>query len=138
MVVSRWGEPRATTDVDATVLALLRRKFPSRDADPAHRAEVGRLALLTASNGVKLDVSFAAFPFEREVLERATPWSILPDRAVATCSAEDLVIYKLVAARPLDLVDVANIVYRQGRGLDAARIRRWGSIFAEIAIRFAD
>ena len=44
IVVSRWGEPRATKDVDATVLAdfsheaavldLLLSKFASRDPDP--------------------------------------------------------------------------------------------------------
>lgn len=67
MVVARWGEPRGTQDVDATVLVdfgeefavleLLLSKFRSRDPLPAQRAEFGRLVLLTASNGVDLDVS---------------------------------------------------------------------------------
>jgi len=49
MVVARWGEPRATRDVDATVLAdfgdeaqllaALLQKFPSRDPEPLPRAE---------------------------------------------------------------------------------------------------
>jgi hypothetical protein len=142
MVVARWGEPRATRDVDATVLAdfgeeaqllsALLRKFPSRDPEPLPRAERGRLALLTASNGVQLDLSFAAFPFEREVLDRASTWRIPPGTELNTCSAEDLVIYKLVAARPGDLVDVSGVVRRQGRRLDVDRIRRWGRAFAEI------
>ena len=142
MVVGRWGEPRATQDVDATVLAdfgeeaavldVLLRRFKSRDPRPRVRAEVGRLALLTASNGVRIDVSLAAFPFEREVLDRASDWRIPPDLVLRTCSAEDLVIYKLVAARPGDLLDVTTIVQRQGRRLDVDRIRHWGRIFAEV------
>lgn len=61
IVVSRWGEPRATKDVDATVLAdfkeetavlnLLLSRFESRDPDSQRRAELGRLALLRAANG---------------------------------------------------------------------------------------
>ncbi len=30
---------------------------------------------------------------------------------------------KLVAARPIDLIDVAGIVHRQGARLDAGRVR---------------
>ena len=142
MVVARWGEPRATQDVDATVLANfgeeasvvreLLRHFPSRDPDPVRRAEIGRLVLLTATNGVKIDLSLAAFPFEREVLERSTLWHVAP-ADLRTCSAEDLVVYKLVAARPGDLVDVENVVRRQGRRLDVERVRQWGRIFGEIS-----
>jgi hypothetical protein len=43
---------------------------------------------------------------------------------------EDLVIYKLVAARPGDIQDIIHIVGRQGHKLDAERIRYWGALFA--------
>ena len=52
--------------------------------------------------------------------------------ALRTCSAAHLVVYKLVAARPQDLVDMAGIVGRQGGRLDVERIRRWGREFAEL------
>ena len=142
LVVSRWGEPRVTKDVDATmlvdfneeaaVLDLLLSKFASRDPDPLSRAELGRLALVRASNGIDLDISFAAFPFEVEVLERASAWQVTPNVALRTCSAEDLVLYKLVAARLIDLHDVQSVVSRMGARLDAARVRLWGGRFAEI------
>ena len=142
LVVSRWGEPRATKDVDATVLVdfrheaavldLLLSKFASRDPDPVQRAALGRLALLRASNGVDLDISFGAFPFEIEVLQRASDWQVTPGIALRTCSAEDLVLYKLVAARLIDLHDVQSVVSRMGASLDADRIRLWGGRFAEI------
>lgn len=142
LVVSRWGEPRATKDVDATVLVdfseevavldLLLSKFASRDPDPVRRAELGRLALLRATNGVDLDLSFAAFPFELEVLDRASDWRVTSDVSLRTCSAEDLVLYKLVAARLIDLHDVQSVVSRQAGRLDPERVRLWGQRFAEI------
>ena len=145
LVVSRSGEPRATKDVDATVLVefneeaavlnLLLSKFDSRDPDPVRRADLGRLALLRASNGVDLDISFAAFPFEVEVLQRSSDWQVTPDIALRTCSAEDLVLYKLVAARLIDLHDVQSVVSRMGTRLDADRVRLWGGRFAEILER---
>ena len=145
MVVARWGEPRGTQDVDATVLVnfgeevavleLLLSKFRSRDPLPLQRAELGRLVLLTASNGVDLDVSFAAFPFEMEVLQRASDWLVTPQVSLRTCSAEDLLVYKLVAARPIDIHDVQAVVSRMGATLDLERIRLWGRRFAEIVER---
>jgi hypothetical protein len=145
MVVSRWGEPRLTKDVDATVLVdlgqeaatleLLETAFQSRQGDARRRAEEGRLALLRASNGVDLDVSFAAFPFELEVLERASEWQVTPAAAIRTCSAEDLILYKLVAARLIDLHDVQTVVTRQGARLDVKRVLLWGGRFAEILER---
>ena len=49
-----------------------------------------------------------------------------------TCSAEHLIVYKLVAARARDLADVEGVVRRQGTRLDVALIRRWGTMFAEL------
>jgi hypothetical protein len=41
-------------------------------------------------------------------------------------------VYKLVAGRPQDLIDVEGIVRRQRQRLDVDRIRQWGRIFAEL------
>ena len=91
--------------------------------------------LLTASNGVDLDISFAAFPFEMEVLERASDWVVTPEVSLRTCSAEDLLICKLVAARPIDIHDVQARSPRLGATLDLERVRLWGQRFAEIMER---
>ena len=66
-----------------------------------------------------------AFPFELEVLQRASDWQVTADIALRTCSAEDLVLYKLVAARLIDLHDMQSVVSRMGAGLDADRVRLW-------------
>jgi hypothetical protein len=142
MVVSRWGEPRATRDVDATVLAdfgseqsvlaMLLQRFPSRVPDAERFAVQARMALLVLPGGYNADVSLAALPFEREAIERATPWRIARDLILATCAAEHLIIYKLVAARPGDIQDIISVVARQRGNLDVERIRRWGREFAEL------
>ena len=77
-------------------------------------------------------LSLGALPFEQEVLRRASRWKRVSDVWLKTCSAEDLVVYKLVAARPLDLADMEGIVRRQGSRLDLDRIRRRGREFAEL------
>jgi hypothetical protein len=142
IVVSRWGEPRATTDVDLvvladfgderTVLAELLSEYPSRVPDPEAFAEANRIALLSLPDRINADVSLAAFPFEREVLERSMEWDFPEGLTIRTCSAEDLVLYKLIAGRPGDIQDITGIVRRQGRTLDAARIRHWGAQLSDL------
>ena len=142
LVVERWGEPRLTHDVDATVLAdygsearvidAVLARFDARRLDAREFALTYRVLLVKASNGVDLDLSLAAFDFEREVLDRATPYRFADDAVFPTCSAEDLVIYKAVAGRPRDVADIETVVGRQRDRLDAARVRRWLQIFAEL------
>jgi len=142
LAVHRWAEPRATADVDLTVLApygeeakvldVLLGRFEARHEGARAFALQRRVLLLRTAAGAPVDVALAAFPFELEVLERASDWEMLPGITLRTCSAEDLIIYKLVAARPQDLVDVDRIVRRQGTRLDVDRIREWGRTFSEL------
>jgi hypothetical protein len=142
LAVQRWGEPRMTQDADLTVLApfgteeavidALLRRFAARMPAARQHALEYRVLLLTASNGVSLDISLAALPFEEEVLRRASRWREVDKVWLVTCSAEDLVIYKLVAGRPGDIQDIIGIVRRQGIRLEIERIRHWGTQFAEL------
>lgn len=142
MAISRWGQPRATTDTDFSVLApygeearvldILLAQFQPRRPDARSFALDRRVLLLISPQGVSIDVALAAFPFEVEAIERATSWRLGLGVVLRTCSAEHLIIYKLVAARPQDLIDVEGIVRRQGARLDITRIRRWGQEFSEL------
>jgi len=142
LVVERWGESRLTRDVDATVLAeygaeagvvdAVLGRFAARRPDAREFALAYRVLLVRASNDVNLDLSLAAFEFEREVVERATPYEFKPGVRLATCSAEDLIVYKSVAGRPRDIDDIGMVVRRQGRRLDVDRVRRWLRFFAEL------
>jgi hypothetical protein len=142
LAVQRWGEPRFTQDADLTVFVTvgsetdivdpLLRDFEPRRPDARAHALDYRVVLVRASNGVSLDISLAASPFEEDVLARATRWREINGVPLVTCSAEDLVLYKLVAARPGDIQDVIGIVHRQGSRLEVVRIRRLGTQFAEL------
>lgn len=142
LAVQRWGEPRATQDVDFSVLApigeeqdpldVLLNAFASRRADARAFAIANRVLLIEATNKVAVDVGLAGSPFEVEILDRSSAWDVALGISIVTCSAEDLVIYKLVAGRARDVADIEGIVRRHGAGLDVDRIRRYGALFAEL------
>lgn len=102
LAVQRWREPRFTQDADLTVRAplgsesqildALLQRFQPREPDARTHALDYRVLLISASNGVSLDISLAALPFEEEVLERASTWREIDGVPLVTCSAEDLVI----------------------------------------------
>jgi hypothetical protein len=142
LAVQRWGEPRVTQDVDLTVLApfgeeaavidVLLSAYAARDADARDFALAYRVLKLRAPDGVPIDVSLGALPFEIEVLSRASPWRLSRRIELRTCSPEDLLVYKLVAGRPRDLLDVEGIVRLRWRDLDLRRVRFHTRQFAEL------
>jgi hypothetical protein len=138
--VQRWGEPRATQDVDLTLLAplgeeqlaidLLLRRYSGRDAHARDFALAHRVLRLTP-----IDVSLGALPFEAEVLDRASKWRLAPTIELVVCSPEDLLIYKLLAGRPRDLLDIEGVVRLQWRTLDVSRIRSCARDFGDLLDR---
>ena len=86
LAVVRWGEPRATQDVDISLLTGLENErsyidamlsqFTPRVPDAARFALENRVLLVRASNGVALDVALAGFPIEQQMGGRA--WSDPP------------------------------------------------------------
>jgi hypothetical protein len=128
IAVQRWGEPRVTRDVDLTLLT----GFGSEDnfIDPllaAYQARMEnardfarryRVLLLKSPGGVGIDISLGALPFEDALVNRATLFSAAPGVAMRTCSAEDLIVLKLFASRPLDVHDAESVAIRQKDRLD--------------------
>lgn len=132
VAVQRWGEPRLTLDADLTVItgfgqeptfidALLGR-FDGRRPDARDFAIRNRVLLLAASNGVPLDISLGAMPFEERAVARATDFAIAPGVTIRTCSAEDLVVMKTFAGRDRDWLDIRGIIVRQAGTLDRGLI----------------
>ena len=70
--------------------------------------------------------------FEEEAIARAVVYDVGEGCTVRLCTADDLVVYKCVAGRPQDVMDVESVVARQGDSLDVAHIRRWVEEFAQI------
>jgi hypothetical protein len=132
LAVQRWGAPRMTVDVDLTLLTgfgseapfvdHLLGTFRGRLPDARDFALTHRTLLLTASNGVHLDVSLGAMPFEERAVARASRFAISPTEGLTTCSAEDLIVHKAFAARDKDWGDIASIAERQRGRLDESII----------------
>lgn len=123
LAVIRWGEVRMTQDIDLCLMCgfgneekyveYLTKQYESRIDDPVAFALNNRVLLLSASNGVAVDISLSGLPFEDEMIRRATPFEFSPDCSLITCSAEDLVILKAFADRPKDWNDVETVAMRQ-------------------------
>lgn len=117
-----------TTDADLTLLTgwgaeetfiePLLEHFRARHENAAEFARTRRVLLLNASNGVPLDLALAALPFEERTIQRASAWKVNDQMSLTTCSAEDLVVHKVFAARGLDWLDVERILQRQTNKLD--------------------
>lgn len=128
VAVQRWGEPRQTVDVDATLLTglgneesameQLLSRYSSRIEDPREFAIQNRILLLQSEHGTNIDLSFGALPFEERVVDRSSEWTVPRHGIIRTCSAEDLVVLKAFASRPQDWIDVEKVIIRQGQRLN--------------------
>jgi len=119
-VIAR-GVPRTTLDVDATIDAsgvelaqllgeLGRGGVVPRIDDAIGFARTSQVLLLRhTSSGTPVDPSLAWLPFEREALRRSAVVSIGRTK-VRVPRVEDLVLYKLIAARPKDLDNAEQLL----------------------------
>jgi predicted nucleotidyltransferase len=137
IALSQWNVVRATRDVDIKVLvpdvdyaavrAVLRAGFP----EPA-RTHVPQNPLIVAVNvnGVIIDFLLALPGYEEQIIERAVRRD-LGGWSVWICSAEDLIIQKVVAGRGRDWLDVEALLIEQHGRLDEAYLEDWLAQFAE-------
>jgi hypothetical protein len=148
-----YGEPRLTKDIDLTL---------GRSADGVgeilelagqlswnvlveHPVEFVRDTLVLPcqdpSSGIRLDFIFSFSDYEQQALKRTRQVPI--GRAqVRFASPEDVVIHKMIAARPRDLDDVENLLTKN-RDLDVDYIRKWLGQFEQtlsqsLLMRFDD
>ena len=138
VAVQKWGQARVTQDIDLTiftgigdelpVIDRLLKEFVPRIRDAREFALVNRIVLLRTRSGIDLDISCGAFPFEESVITRARKVQVRPGVRLRLCTAEDLIVYKAFAGRPLDWADVESVIAKQPRGkLD------WRYILAQLA-----
>lgn len=123
LAVIRWGHPRATKDVDVSLFAglgtetefidALLSHFSPRIDDARRFAFESRVVLVNSSAGVPFDIALAGFPFEEQVIERATDCQFSEGAILRTASLEDTIVLKAFAGRQQDWADVEGIVVRQ-------------------------
>ena len=83
-----------TQDVDSTILTgygneesfieKLLSAFPSRISNAMEFGIQNRVLLVTSSNGISMDVTLAALPFEFNRIARATPFEYAPGCSLIT------------------------------------------------------
>jgi hypothetical protein len=143
LALLRWGQPRLTRDVDVSLLCpfgdedrftlpIIDAGFLPRLADAAAFARQSRVLLVASPKGIPIDIALAALPFEEGVIDRSSLFEFEPGCALRTCSAEDLVILKLFALRPQDVLDAETVADRHGRALDWEHIEANLTPLAEI------
>ena len=132
-VIAR-GVRRMTTDIDAVVLGdavdtgqllrvLARHAVEPRIESAEEFAEKNLVLLLRhGPTGVDLDVSLGWTDFEREAIESSTA-AAYGRASYPMARAEDLVVFKALAARPKDIEDAAALILMHP-AMDLARVRR--------------
>ena len=142
IAIQRWGEPRMTTDVDATVFAqigserpvisALLTRYQARIPDALDFALQARVLLLQDLAGCPLDIGLGCLDFEDRMLVRSSVWGTPGHGRIRTCSAEDLVVLKAFANRPQDWIDIERVIIRQGPRLDRQLILQELTPLAEL------
>jgi hypothetical protein len=121
-----WGVPRATLDIDLTlwvedaaipgVIRSLCSRFVSLSQNPEEFVRQTRV-LPVEVEGVKADLIFCVLPYEREAIGRAITRRVAGE-AVPFCTAEDLVLHKIVSERERDRDDAREVLQVQRGRLD--------------------
>jgi hypothetical protein len=134
------GKPRFTADVDVVALIedenisnILRLAkqfgFRPRIKNPAGFAKKNRVLLLQhKKSSINIDISLGLLAFEKEAIERSIGHKVGNVR-FRLPAAEDLIIFKAVAHRPQDIMDIQGIVNNNPK-LDVKYIKKIVNEFA--------
>ena len=124
LAVQHWGEPRMTMDVDLSLLTGFGheeafidewlRHYAGRLPNARDFALKNRVLLLRHASGAGIDIALGAVPFEERLVDRARVVEMGPGCPVRLCAAEDLIVMKAFADRPIDWLDIRGILVRQG------------------------
>lgn len=133
IAVQHWGEARVTRDADLTIFTgigdeprhidPLLERFAARIPQPRGFALEHRVLLLRAANGVPLDVSLGALPFEEKAVERSRLEEVAPGAKLQLASPGALVVFKAFADRPQDWLDIEGIAAKSAKLVDWAEVR---------------
>lgn len=134
-----YAEVRSTRDVDLVVAVseeryptltelLARRGFHRGSAVGAEHGGVPDLELFRDAGGRRLDLLYAHTEFERSALSRRETREPYAGVRAPVVSPEDLVVYKLIAGRTQDRLDIVAMIEAlepHGRVLDWSYVERW-------------
>lgn len=130
-----YGEPRLTQDIDIT-LALgveglpkileLTKELRWKTLVESPQDFVQNTMVLPCrdvASGIRIDLIFSHSPYESQAFGRIR--KIRVGKAnVCFAAVEDLIIHKIVAARPRDLEDVKNVLIKNPK-IDLDYLKKW-------------
>ena len=133
IAVSLLTRPRTTQDID--VLSMIDESqweqffktgqtfgFDARIKDALAFAQKNRVLFLRhLKSGVSIDISFGYLPFEEESIQRKA-FHKIGSLEIPLPTPEDLMIMKMVAHRPQDMIDVKTILQSYPK-LDRKRVQ---------------
>lgn len=124
-----WGSPRTTVDIDVTInveddkinstIDAASQQFKCLVNKPTHFVEETRVLPLQTKRGVRIDLIFGRLSYEKDAILRAKAQEF-GEAIVRICSAEDLIIHKIVSERPKDRDDVKELIAKRRQSLDRA------------------
>lgn len=122
-----WGRPRLTQDLDLKVdveesdwPALIRglsSRFKILVPDPAGFLLETRVLPIETATRVRADLIVGELPYEKDAIHRAVTLPIA-GRGIRVCTAEDLILHKIISDRARDRDDVEGVIQTRGRSLD--------------------
>ncbi|HUW63694.1 MAG TPA: hypothetical protein VMW83_03190, partial [Spirochaetia bacterium] len=98
-------------------LQRLERSFRVLPRDPVSFVKETHVLPLIAGDGTPIDLMFARLPYEEAAIGRAV-FVPFEGTNVKVCTAEDLVIHKVISERAIDREDVKGIIATRGASLD--------------------
>ncbi|MEM6821435.1 MAG: nucleotidyl transferase AbiEii/AbiGii toxin family protein [Verrucomicrobiota bacterium] len=123
LALLHWGEPRMTQDLDIVVfsessrndscLDVLLKHYTSRVDEPRELASEKGVLLLQSAKGIGVDIALGSIRYEALVVQRSRNVEFGANAQLKICSAEDLVIYKAIANRSRDWLELNSIRIRQ-------------------------
>lgn len=134
IAVMAWGQPRATSDVDAlldllpeTTAAFVSAASREGLECDAHDFEDARIdhahvTMHHPASGFHIDIKLVRHDDERRQIEAAHRLRVA-DGSVVVPRPEDVVAYKLLYGSPQDIADARSILVRQAGRLDLAHLR---------------
>ena len=141
VAVSVWSRARTTLDVDFKVLLdreasqqlldILSPDYTPLQSDPLQALRHTGVLFVKDPAGIRIDLQLADVSFDEAAIQRAQTIELEPGLSARVCTAEDLIIYKIISPRPQDQIDVENIIRRQGNKLDARYILKWLKLFEQ-------
>lgn len=124
---AKWGLPRATLDIDITIcipdheienlISLLKQDYVVLVDNPLDFVFETRVLPIKSKTHQRIDLIFGSLPFEKNAIDRAVKVKI-GKTSVYFCTAEDLILLKIISDRRKDIEDVRGVLKFQKKKID--------------------